>query len=395
MGAAIATAVSAAAALAMTGYELSGAGNPSYPNAQASSARLSNAQAEMLPLQRALQAAAQQGKSITLNLPQHQTTQTLAFVSNPVTVQTGRGPGRVINEGQWVPYNAADWQPGGKYNPNGTAQPPRTKTKMVKVPAGPQTFDFSGYGAADVQGKLADAMAQVQLALGQKYDSQFIDQALKQEQLADPEGFAARQRMNDLIQEQNARPLNEPVAQNLSDQVQAEIDAANNGTLDPQMRDLLMQGGNSAEADRGGASPSNAPDFLHEATTGTGETQRQLAAIGKGTSELAGGESPEDIAYRREQQNLANLSSEVQGITPQSQFKSLSGAQQGPTPFVPGQPLPNLPSSQGAQGAALNAWQTQMQQAQSQAQPWMAGLSTLLGAANTAANLGWQPGATG
>jgi hypothetical protein len=359
------------------GMAASGAGQPTQPNLAASSAQLANAQAELLPIQRALEAAAQQGTGVTVNMPAHTTTTQAVWIAGPPKTNAR---GETIEDGQWVPYVAADWQPGGKYANLGT---PNIKTKNIKVGAGPQTFDFTGYGAAETQGKLANAMAQVQLALSQKYDSQFIDQALQQEKLADPQSFAARDQMNKLVQEQINRPLNEPVADELSRQVQQEMTAAKSGGLDDQMRDVLMKGGSDALNARGGGSATNSPDFAQPLTTGAAQTQRELSAIGKGTNELAGGESPEDIQYRREQQNLANLAALASGQTPQSQFKSLSGAQSGPTPFNAGQQLPLLPNNgNGAQSAAINSWQTQLSAAANQSNPWMAGLSALLGAGN-------------
>jgi hypothetical protein len=378
----VGVAVSLAAIGTSAGMAASGAGQPNQPNLAASSAELANVQAELLPIQRALEAAAQQGTSVTVNMPAHTSTTQVAWV--PGTPTTNSRGETVSGEGQWVPYVAADWQQGGKYASLGT---PKLDTKKIKVGAGPQTFDFTGYGAADVQGKLAQSMAQVQLALSQKYDSQFIDQALEQEKLADPESFAARDQMNNLIQDQIKRPLNEPVADELSKQVQDELTAAKSGKLDQQMRDVLMKGGADALAARGGGSSTNTPDFEQPLTTGSAGTRRALSAIDKGTAELTGGQSPEDIEYRREQQNLANLSAFMSGQTPTSEFKSLSGAQQGAAPFNPGQQLPLMPSNgNGAEAAALQSWQTQMGAAANQTNPWMAGLSALLHAGSAYVN---------
>ena len=378
-------------AVAGTAYMLSGAGNPDQPDLAASSAELANANAQLLPIRRALEAAAQQGKSVTVTVPEHFDEVESAWVPNPPSMwqMSGRTP---TNTGQWVPYKSEEWAAGGKYNADGKTAAPKTKVKRIKIPEGPETFDFTGYGEAEVKGKLADAMAKVQLGLSQKYDSQFIEQALEQQKLADPESFAARSRMNDLIQEQIGRPLNVPVADELNRQVQAELSAAGSGRLDPAMERLLMQGAGAAQGARGGASSTNPADFAQPLTTGFAGTERKLGAIGKATGELAGGQTPEDIAYRREQQDLANLASFVAGKTPQSQFSSLSGAQTGPTPFSPGQTLPVMPgNSAGAQGAAINAWNTQMDAQANQTSPWIAGLTSLLGVGKTAANLGWQP----
>lgn len=371
-----------ALAATTTGVSLSGAMTPGQPNLGAASAQLSNVQAELLPLQRQLEAAAQQGTSVTLNMPGHFAQQQFAFVPgapNPRTGEVG---------GQWVPYNAADWQQGGKYASLGQ---PKLEQKNVHVPAGPQTFDFSGYGQGQVQGALANSMAQVQLALQQKYDPQFIQQALAEQQQANPQGVQARQLENQLVQQQIARPLNEPVAQTLNSQVQEELQAANTGTLTPEMQNMLMQGGAAAGSDRGGTG-TNTPNYAQPLTTGFAGERNILQEMGAGVGELEGGMTPEDIQYRRQQQNIANLSSLVNGQTPESEFASMSGAQAGATPFAQGQPLSQLPNNgNGAQQAALQSWQTQLQSAEGQVNPWMGGLSALLAGGNVAANMGFQP----
>lgn len=380
-------AVGAATGLAGLGYQLSGAGMPDQPDLGRSSAELANVNAKLLPIQRALEAAAQQGKKVSVNVPEHfEDTQAVQVLTgNKVMGKFGMMP-----ELAWVPYVPDEWAKGGKYNPEGTTVTPTIKHKKIHVPEGPREFDFTGYGAAETQSKLAQAMAKVQRDLSQKYDSQFIDEALKQERLADPQSFEARSLMNELIQDQIKRPLNAPVADELARQVSEELRAGGEGRLDPRMHEVLMGAGSDALRSRGG---SDAPiDFERPLVTGTAGTQRQLAAIGKATGELAGGQTPEDIAYRREQQDLANLADFVAGKTPQSQFSSLSSAQRGPTPFAPGQPLPMMPNnSQGAQGAALNAWQTQMGAAENQTPNWMTGLTAALGIGGAAAKLGWKP----
>ncbi len=373
-----------------TGLSMSGALTPSQPNLGAASAQLSNVEAELLPIQDQLEAAAQQGRSVTVNMPKHFTTQQMAYVPGATTTN---GFGKAVQgQGQWVAYNPSDWQPGGKYASLGQ---PKLKSQNVRVPAGPQTFNFSGYGTADVQGQLANAMAQVKLALQQKYDPQFIQQSLQEEQQANPQGVQARQLENQLVQQQISQPLNEPVAQTLNNQVEQELQAANSGTLTPEMQNMLMQGGTAASSARGGTGTGqNTPNFAQPLTTGFAGQQNTLQELGAGMSELEGGMTPQDIEFRREQQNIGNLSSLVTGQTPESEFSSLSGAQGGATPFYQGQQLSQLPNTgNGAQSAALQSWQTQMQSAENQVNPWMAGLSTLLAGGNAAANLGYRPGA--
>lgn len=253
----------------------------------------------------------------------------------------------------------------------------------VKMPDGTTLkYDFTGYSTADANAKVADTMAKAQLQLAQKYDSKFISSALEQEKLADPQSFAARQRESELIQQQMNTPVNEPVGRMLDDQIGQELKASQQGKLDPMMKSVLDAGVADAVAARGGSANNPAMDVEGDLTTGFNGEQRRSAANQKAMSWLSSGATPTDTAYRREQQNLANLSSEVTGQTPTSQFSSLSGAQNGPTPTTQAQPnaqMPNNTGSLASQGA--NAQYA----AQVQATPsWMSGLSALL---NTGAGI--------
>jgi len=120
--AAIGTALAGAVITAGVGYGVSQATQPKTPNLSASSKELSDTMAQLLPMQRQIQALAQQGGKGVVTMP----------------------------DGKTMPV------------------------------------DFTGIGTADVEGAVARKMAEVQLHLSQKFDSQFIDQALKQEKLADP-----------------------------------------------------------------------------------------------------------------------------------------------------------------------------------------------------------------
>ncbi len=387
----IAAAVSAAAAAASVGYALSGAGQPQSPDIASSSAQLSNINALMLPWQRRMQAAAEQGGTITVP-------------GAPTNVQQVLLPAKdaqgnpVAGGGTWVDYNPQDFAAGGKYaglqtfsggGHGGTTQS-NLQTRTISR-AGTRTIDFSGLGTADIQGTIAKQMAQIQLDLSKKYDPQFIAESLKQEQLADPQSFAARQKMSDLIQQEiNAHP-DRPVATALDQQIGDQLTAAQGGHLDAQMKPVLDDAVQQALAARGGGGAPGA-DFEQPLVTGAAGEQRKRDAAQKAMSWLSSGATPEDVEYRREQQNLANLSAEVNGQTPESEFKSLSGAQTGPTPFVQGQPLPEMPGSQpGAQSAALNSWQTQMNASNGQAGSWISGISGALNIGSILNAAGYNP----
>jgi hypothetical protein len=86
------------------------------------------------------------------------------------------------------------------------------------------------------------------------------------------------------------------------------------------------------------------------------------------------------VDYRRKQQDMANLSAFVNNRTPESQFSSLSGAQQGPAPYVPGQKLATMNPNTGpaAASAATQGWNMNVGATLNQADSWMAGLSAAL-----------------
>ena len=80
---------------------------------------------------------------------------------------------------------------------------------------------------------------------------------------------------------------------------------------------------------------------------------------------------------------LANLSAEANGQMPSSQFASLSGASSGPAQLLAAQgqgaALPLLSDNgAAAQQIGLQNWQTQMENANNQINPWMVGLNGLL-----------------
>lgn len=387
--AAIGVAISAAAV--GVGISQANAAANAQPNLASSSKELSDTNAALLPLQRQIESAAQQGISTTIqNFPAHTDTQEMVLVPQFVTETNARG---VEHQRKTMPLSVplTEWtEPGGKYY--GQTVPGKIVKKTVKVPAGPKTFDFTGYGKADVESKLADARAKLGLDISKKYDSQFINEALKQEAEADPEGVAARAEMNKLIQGQIDRNPDRPVADMLDAQVSESLAAAGTHGLSNPDQARLDAAVAEALAARGGAG-GGGTDFSTPLTTGFAGEARDAGARMSAMGWLASGATPEDTAYRREQQNLANLSAQVNGKTPQSQFSSLSGAQQGPAPVTGGSPLPVLnPNNDAAARAnALQNWQTQMHANAGQVNPWMQGLSAAIGAAGAAGQAGWKP----
>ena len=251
------------------------------------------------------------------------------------------------------------------------------------VPASQAVTDFSGMSQADIDSKIMSQLMAGQLATEKQFDPQFIAQALAEEQQSNPQGVAARGDLYADIQKQLQPPVS-PVANEMQRQT-AEKVAAGSG-LTPEEQAMLDTAVTQATGARGDSGTS--PDFSNALTTGFAGTQRALQNAGAGEQFIASGETPDDIAFRANQQNIANLSQFYSGQTPQSQFKELSGASVGATPIAQGTPLPNLPGNAGALGASagVNQYEQQIQSQLNQPNPWMAGLSGTLNLANTLAS---------
>lgn len=405
-----AAAIGAAAAVASTSYAIASApGMPKTPDLAAGSRAGVEAEASTLAERRALEAAAQQGGKATYTVQPHFEKQ--AFIKVPTgwkgdtntaifndATTAGQGGGMLGIPGigdmlgiggeqtyQYIKYNADDWKAGGKYNPNGTYDDKwitgHTVMQKVKIPGGTKTADFTGYGEADVQGAIARKNAQNILDLEKKYGSDFIDEALKEQQLADPQGTEARKQMYDLIKQQEDEHPDRPVADLLDSQVTDQLSAGKG--LDRVSSDVLRSAVDKAQASRGQTGGAQ-PDYSENLTTGFEGEKRLSDAEQKALGWLTSGATPEDVAYRREQQNLGNLSAFVNNRTPESQFAQLSGAQQGPAPYNTGTPLARENQSVGpaAATAATQGGLMNLGAQLNQADPWMAGLSALLKGAN-------------
>lgn len=383
-------AIGLALAVGTTAYSYASApGTPQGPDLNAASRAGIEAEAATLPDQRRLQAAAEQGGKTTYTTADQKGVKvTQQFVNVPTTVNNGKvsGPGVIA-----VPYVASEWQDGGKYFKDGQAAP-KIFTKTIKgtKPGETKTADFTGFGEADVQGKVATQNAANQLALEQKYDPQFIAEALKQQELADPQGTAARNKLYDLIQQEAANKPDRPVAALLDKQVGDQL-AAGKG-LDQISDSVLRDAVAKAQASRGDAG-GDPEQFAEPLTTGFAGQARQDAGQQKALSWLTSGQTQEDFDYKRNQQLMADEAAFVNGQSPTSQFKSLANAQNGATPVDRGQPLPTLNPNAGpaAQSAAISANNTYNGAQASQVDPWLTGLSALLHTAGAAGSAGYQP----
>lgn len=360
-----AAAVGAALATAGTAYTLSGAGVPGQPNLGAASAKMENAQVEALPTMDALQAAAEEGKTATIPLTAKQQKEQTSWDKQLASLQSKLAT---------APTTAT--KGGGATKSMIQSEIDTLNKKIATIPN--TKADFSGFSTADIQGQIMDQLAGGKLATEQEFDPQFIAQSLAEEQQANPQGAAARSQEYADLQQQINNPPKSPVADEMQRQIQEKVNAGSG--LTPEEQSMLDTAVNQATSARGG---DNVPaDFSKALTTGFAGEQRALQNAGEGTQFLASGETPDDIAYRANQQDIADLSQFYSGQTPQSQFKTLSGASTGATPITQSAPLPGVNQNAGATGA--NAGVSQYEQELSQPNAWLTGLSATLGATNTA-----------
>ena len=366
-----------AASLAASMYQMSNQPDAPGVNTNAEGIRTS---AELLPLQRQMSATAQQGGKILKQGYQQITPeyarQRLAEIES--------------HKGDLLTSKKLQAEADAMRRAISTNQPVYLHTKTGRmVPENQAYADFTGFGEADVQGKIAEDYADLMIELGDKYGLQFVEEARKQLELSDPEGMAAREKMGQMIEQQADETPERPVADLIDQQVGEQLEAGNR--LDAMSRDVLDASLQDALRARG--QTGSVDQFAQPMETGLAGDARRQAGIQKALGWLSSGATPEDVQFRREQQNLANMGAYIGGRTPQAEFANLSGAQQGATPMRGGSQLPtmNQNAGQSSQQAALNDWQTQMGYESGQANPWMAGLSGLLGLGSAAGKAGWQP----
>ena len=397
-GIAIVSAIAVAAGVGEFAYTQ--ANQPKAPNLAASSAAMADLQAQLLPVVRGMQAAAETGGE----------TLKPGFTTSTVGAEARAEIEKKIQQVKQDFSLAGNRMSGPAYRMTAdnykstidklTSELANTPEgggivykddKGTLVPKSQAVASFAGMSQADIQGGLMKQMAEGQLANEAKYGPDFIKSALEQEKLANPEQFAAREQLYQDIQKQIQAPPTSPVAAELQQRAAAKVAAGSGLTPEEQaMLDIAVKGSTAAQGVPEGT------DFSKALTTGMAGTQRQMASAGAGMNWLASGQTPEDIAYRAQQQNLSNLSSYVGGRTPQSQFRALSGAQQGAAPIAQAPALSgfNMGAGQQGAGAGLATYGQQVQAAMNTPNPWMAGLSGAMGAANVAGKAGWSPFAT-
>lgn len=380
--------VGTAASLSSIGYQAA-QGAPSLPDGASTSRNIAQAQAASLPLQKRIAALEQMGGKVG-GIP---STMTRAEVEaeiqrlNQAYKSGGKSDGALLNQVNTLKQalKAAPQQAGAKVQ-GGPGSHTLDQFTIYKdqsgnyLPEAIGTADFTGYGTADIEGQLAQQYTQMQNELSKKYGVQFAEEARREQELADPQGTAARAKEYELIQKEMEKPspIN-PLSSTLESQIDSQLKAGSH--LDPMSRDLLEKAVERASADRGGSLESNLVD-QSMSTGAEGEARRQVG-LDKSQAFLNSGSSPADIEYRREQQLLADAGSFAGGRTPESQFGSISS--NGSAPFYPGQPSPTMPggAAQTGQNAASAQYAARAQQA-SQPNPWLSGLSAALSATSGA-----------
>lgn len=401
----ISAAISVAATTAI-GYGVTSAlspGAPSYPNTAADSAQMATTEAELLPQIRQMQAQAELGGTVVnpgytsagssdayrAGL-QQQIQQIQGELNSQQTTLPGGGTVTVPDK-----YSTVSSQQWGQLQ----SQLQSLQQQLAATPAGSTIYkdangnivpqsqavtDFSGMSQADITGQIQNQEVAGQLATEQQFDPQFIAQALAEEQQSNPQGVAARGDLYADIQKQLNNPPVSPVANEMERQAQEKV-AAGSG-LTPEEQAMLDTAVTQATGARGDGGTS--PDFSNALTTGFAGTQRALANAGAGEQFIASGTTPDDIAFRANQQDIANLSQFYSGQTPQAQFKELSGASEGATPIAQSQPLPQTPQNAGQLGASAGVanYQQSVQQALNTPNEWMQGLTGTLNLANTLAS---------
>jgi len=261
---------------------------------------------------------------------------------------------------------------------------------QIKVGTKKATADFTGMGDAEVQGRIARESAANMLELQKKYGPEFIAEAKRQQELADPEGVAARRLLaSEIGRMEEARKTRErPVAGLVDSQLLADgVGAAPGSGAEADISRVL--------AEREGTTLGT-EDILNELETGPTGEARKNDRLRKMTAWLSSGASPTDADYREKQNSLANMASFLGGRTPQSQFASLSGAQTGAAPQPQGAPLvgQNANMMQLGDQAGANTYAAGVRQTANTVSPWYAGLSLITQGLSTAGKAGWQP-ATG
>lgn len=259
-------------------------------------------------------------------------------------------------------------------------------------PATGKTYDFSGLGDAATAAKVSDQMAQVMLDIQRANSGAVIAQKLADLKQSDPTGFAARQQLFDSIMASaNANP-DRPLATELQNSITGLLNQG--AKLDTKRTEEVQQSVRGGQAARG-IFLGNAPASQEASAVVNAGEQQQQQNQAQAQNYLASGVSPEDVQYRRIQQSISDLGSFANGVTPQAQFGSVSGAGTGATPITTtGNPQAGFNPNSGANAIsnANSLYATNSNFANNQVNPWAAAVQGASGVLRTASSLGaFQP----
>lgn len=235
-------------------------------------------------------------------------------------------------------------------------------------------YDFTGQGDAAYQAQFARKQAETLLKLQQQYGSQYVEQYLKELELADPEGVAMRKQLWQDIQGDIGR-VDERRALAEANQAAILAELEKGATLDPEMQREVEQATKGRQAARGivlgpATAKEQAGDLLAAGNQVKAERQQRALAF------LTSGKTPEDIEYQNRQQAMGNIGAFMAGQTPVAQFGQLKGASAGIVPNLGGAPGVGLNPNAGSEavGYSNSIWNSNMGLAGQQANPYLAGL---------------------
>lgn len=220
-------------------------------------------------------------------------------------------------------------------------------------------------------------MAQTLLGIQQNYGPQYVQLALQNLQQSDPQGYSAYKQLFDQIQQEASQ---NPPDQALSEGTQTAINniLKNSQTLTPTEETQALNQSNAGNV-QSGIILGNAPTQNNVNAVVGATDQQQQQAQSAAQQYLSEGVTPADISYRTLQQNLSNLGNFVSGVTPTSEFSSLSGASQGAAPILQTGYSPQGINENQAASSGINLqnelFGTQEQLASGTANPYLAGLN--------------------
>lgn len=264
----------------------------------------------------------------------------------------------------------------------------------VPITINGQTYDFTGQGVADTANVVSNQMAQTLLALQTAKDPAIIASQIASLKAADPAGYAARKQLFDQIMTDAQGHPGSPVSQDLQNQISDQL-AKGVGFDDARQEQQVRDQARGSQV-ASGIYRGNAPTAAEGAAVVNAGESLQSTRQQNALNLLQSGASPQDVAYRQFQQTLGNLGSFVNGQTPSAQFGQVSAAANGPAASYAGAAPSTNTFNPGAASTGLNAglglYSGQWNWNNSQANPWLAGLSTAATGYSTLNNLGMFAG---